>query len=125
MTKAETSRGNLNPIQARGRAVKSMIACSSARVVAGFALALAPAVAHAQSADPPMVVKAPPSNGLPGTGYLFGSYPPSDPIQSWLGMVSATQAAQPSWMTPLVTVTSGVIQLGCAAWLAETMASQD
>jgi len=32
-------------------------------------------------------------------------YPPGDPIQSWLGMVSATQAAQPKWMTPLVTVT--------------------
>ena len=26
-------------------------------------------------------------------------------IRSWLDMVSATQAAQPNWMTPLVTVT--------------------
>jgi len=103
MTKAETSRGN--PVQARGRAVKSMIACASACLVASLALALAPVAAHAQSAYSPLPVKAPPSNGLPGTGYLFGSYPPSDPIQSWLAMVSATQAAQPSWMTPLVTVT--------------------
>jgi hypothetical protein len=71
------------------------------------ALGVAPFAAHAQSAPPPfsLPVKAPPSNGLPGTGYVFGSYPPSDPVQSWLAMVSATQAAQPSWMTPLVTVT--------------------
>ena len=81
-----------------------MFAYASACLVAGLALALAPAVAHAQSAYS-LPVKAPPSNGLPGTGFLFGSYPPSDPIQSWLAMVSATQAAQPSWMTPLVTVT--------------------
>ena len=82
-----------------------MIAYGSGCLVAGLALALAPVAAHAQSAYLPLPVKAPPSNGLPGTGYLFGSYPPSDPIQSWLAMVSATQAAQPSWMTPLVTVT--------------------
>jgi hypothetical protein len=72
------------------------------------ALGLVPLQAHAQSADPPMLVKALRSNGLPGTGssgYLFGYYPTNDPIQSWLGMVSASQAAQPSWMTPLVTVT--------------------
>ncbi len=104
MTKAETSRGNLNPIQARGRAVKSMIAYGSGCLVAGLALVLAPLTAHAQSAYS-LPVKAPPSNGLPGTGFLFGSYPTSDPIQSWLAMVSATQAAQPSWMTPLVTIT--------------------
>jgi hypothetical protein len=69
------------------------------------ALGLVPLQARAQSAAP-MLVKAP-SNGLPGNAseYLFGYYPPNDPIQSWLGMVSATQAAQPSWMTPLVTVT--------------------
>jgi hypothetical protein len=32
---------------------------------------------------------------------------PLDPalVNSWLGMVTATQAAQPHWMTPLVTVT--------------------
>ncbi len=42
-----------------------------------------------------MVVKA-----LPSDGYASG-----DPILAWLNMVSATQAAQPSWMTPLVTVT--------------------
>jgi len=96
VTKAETSQDNLNPIQARGRAVKSMIAYGSGCLVIGVVLALAPAVAHAQSADPPMLVKAPP----PSDGYL-----PGDPIQSWLAMVSASQAAQPRWMTPLVTVT--------------------
>ena len=79
MTKAETSRGNLNPIQARGRAVKSMIAYGSGCLVAGLALVLAPLTAHAQSAYS-LPVKAPPSNGLPGTGFLFGSYPTSDPI---------------------------------------------
>jgi len=67
------------------------------------AISLTPAWAHAQSADPlrPLPVKAPPSNGLPS----YSGYQPSDPIQSWLAMVSATQAAQPNWMTPLVTVT--------------------
>ena len=104
MTKTETSRRNLNPIRPRGRAWKSVIAYGSGCLVTGLALVLAPLTAHAQSAYS-LPVKAPPSNGLPGTGYLFGSYPPSDPIQSWLAMVSATQAAQPSWMTPLVTVT--------------------
>ena len=63
MTKAETSRGNLNPIQARGRAVKSMIAYGSRCLVAGLVLALAPLTVHAQSADPPLPVKAPPSTG--------------------------------------------------------------
>jgi hypothetical protein len=63
------------------------------------AISLVPVWAHAQTADLPLSlpVKAPPSNGLP----VYNS----DPIQSWLAMVSATQAAQPSWMTPLVTVT--------------------
>jgi hypothetical protein len=67
------------------------------------AISLAPVWAHAQSADlpPPLPVKAPAYNGLPGSG----GYQPGDAIQSWLAMVSATQAAQPSWMTPLVTVT--------------------
>jgi hypothetical protein len=71
------------------------------RIAAGtLAIALAPVCAHA--GDPfAMPVKAPPSSGYPGGNW----YPPGDPIQSWLGMVSATQAAQPSWMTPLVTVT--------------------
>ncbi|HXN67284.1 MAG TPA: hypothetical protein VN926_06465, partial [Bradyrhizobium sp.] len=52
---------------------------------AGAAIALAPFGAHAQNAQPSL------------------SLPP--PLGSWLDMVSATQAAQPSWMTPLVTVT--------------------
>ena len=41
---------------------------------------------------------APPSNGP-----LTFNPPPA--VKSWLDMVSATQAAQPNWMTPLVTVT--------------------
>ena len=36
----------------------------------------------------------------PGAGY-YGDRP----FVSWLDMVSASQAAQPRWMTPLVTVT--------------------
>jgi hypothetical protein len=39
--------------------------------------------------------------GSPANGYLSSG----SPFASWLDMVSATQAAQPSWMTPLVTVT--------------------
>jgi hypothetical protein len=66
--------------------------------VAAAAIMLAPVYAHAQSA--PMLTKA-----LPANGYYANSYPPGAPFSSWLDMVSATQAAQPSWMTPLVTVT--------------------
>src|SRR5579883_3441677 len=54
--------------------------------VAGLAMCLAPIYAHAQSA--PNVA----------SGY-------DGPFRSWLDMVSASQAAQPGWMTPLVTVT--------------------
>jgi hypothetical protein len=63
----------------------------------GLAFAFAPVCAHAQNTQSPwsMPLKAPAYNG----------YPSNDPIQNWLGMVSASQAAQPSWMTPLVTVT--------------------
>ena len=66
--------------------------------VAAAAIMLAPVYAHAQSA--PMLTKA-----LPADGYYANSYPPGAPFRSWLDMVSASQAAQPSWMTPLVTVT--------------------
>jgi hypothetical protein len=62
-------------------------------VAAAAAIALAPVCAHAQSA-PPMATKD------PGAGY-YGDRP----FVSWLDMVSASQAAQPRWMTPLVTVT--------------------
>jgi hypothetical protein len=55
---------------------------------AGAAMLLAPICADAQS--------VPSANG-----YSFSG----SPFVSWLDMVSATQAAQPSWMTPLVTVT--------------------
>jgi hypothetical protein len=55
--------------------------------LAAVAILLTPLCAHAQSA-PPMALRY------------------SDvPFVSWLNMVSATQAAQPSWMTPLITVT--------------------
>lgn len=65
----------------------------------GLAIALAPVSAHAQTAQSPFAlpVKAPPSDPY--------GYPPGAPFASWLDMVSATQAAQPHWMTPLVTVT--------------------
>jgi hypothetical protein len=62
--------------------------------LAAAAILLTPFCAHAQSA-PPMVAKVPPGGGYYGDG----------PFVSWLDMVSASQAAQPSWMTPLVTVT--------------------
>ena len=63
----------------------------------GAAVALLPFVARAQNAQPTFALPAiaPPANGSQN----------SDPFASWLAMVSATQAAQPNWMTPLVTVT--------------------
>jgi hypothetical protein len=61
-------------------------------------VSLAPVYAHAQSVT--MLTKA-----VPADGYYANSYPPGAPFRSWLDMVSASQAAQPSWMTPLVTVT--------------------
>jgi hypothetical protein len=66
--------------------------------VAAAAIMLAPVYAHAQSV--PMLTKA-----LPPDGYYTNIYPPGAPFHSWLDMVSATQAAQPNWMTPLITVT--------------------
>jgi hypothetical protein len=79
----------------RGAAVKSAIAGC---VLAGAAVSLAPSYAHAQNV--PMLTKA-----VPADGYYANSYPPGAPFRSWLDMVSASQAAQPSWMTPLVTAT--------------------
>ena len=75
---------------ARGLVVKSVIAGC---VAAGVAMTFAPLSAQAQ-----IVTKDRPFDAYPST-YS------SDPIRSWLDMVSASQAAQPSWMTPLVTVT--------------------
>jgi hypothetical protein len=66
--------------------------------VAVAAIMLAPVYAQAQSV--PMLTKA-----LPADGYYANIYPPGAPFRSWLDMVSATQAAQPNWMTPLITVT--------------------
>jgi hypothetical protein len=62
------------------------------------ALSLAPVGAYAGDQSPYSVpLHAPPANG-----YL---YPGSNFFLTWLNMVSATQKAQPRWMTPLVTVT--------------------
>ena len=105
MTKAETSRGNLNPIQARGRAVRSMIACASACLVAGLALALAPLAAHAQSANPPcwsrlrLLTDCLVLDFCLAVIRLAIRFNPGSPWSR------PSQAAQPSWMTPLVTVT--------------------
>ena len=41
----------------------------------------------------------------PVTAPPAGTYLSAGPIASWLDMVSAIQAQQPNWMTPLVTVT--------------------
>ncbi len=68
-----------NHAQTLGNPSKTQWVSAAAAAV----ISLAPVLAHAQSPD----------------------LPPGDPIQSWLAMVSASQAAQPSWMTPLVTVT--------------------
>jgi hypothetical protein len=69
-------------------------------VAVGAALSLGPVCAYAQSAQSPysLPVKAPPAKG-------YQDPDSATPFRSWLDMVSATQAAQPSWMTPLVTVT--------------------
>jgi hypothetical protein len=68
-------------------------------LAAGAAISLAPVCAYAGDAPSPYSVplRAPPANG-----YL---YPGASFFSAWLDMVSATQKAQPNWMTPLVTVT--------------------
>jgi hypothetical protein len=92
MRKENERWGNQTSTLSPGRAAGSAITRRWRCAVVGLVIGLAPVYAHAQSAMP---VKAPPSNG----------YQPDDPIQNWLAMVSASQASQPSWMTPLVTVT--------------------
>jgi hypothetical protein len=82
-----------NELQSRGNPIKTRWLGA---VLAGAAISLAPVCAHAQSA--PIVNKSPAWDAYP-SAYS------ADPIRSWLDMVSASQAAQPSWMTPLVTVT--------------------
>ncbi len=74
------TRGNPTQIPARGRAWKSIIAGGSGCIAAGLAMVGAPSAARADMVDPAAV-------------------------QSWIDMVTASQAAQPRWMTPLVTVT--------------------
>ncbi len=67
--------------------------------VAAAVMPLAPICARAQEAQSPFAFPGilPPASYQPSNT--------SSPILSWLDMVSATQAAQPKWMTPLVTVT--------------------
>jgi hypothetical protein len=67
-------------VRTRGQAMKAVIAGGSGSVMAALAMMLAPPVAHS---DP-----------------LDASF-----VQSWMDMATASQAAQPRWMTPLVTVT--------------------
>jgi hypothetical protein len=66
----------------RGRALKSTIACGWKCSIAGATIALLPL--SAQAAEYPID---------PAT------------VSSWIAMVTASQAAQPRWMTPLITVT--------------------
>src|SRR5579863_5677622 len=94
MRKENEHWGNHKSTLSSGKAAGSAINRGSCCAVVGLLIALTPVCAHA--ADPfSMPLKAPPYKG----------YPADDPIQSWLAMVSASQAAQPNWMTPLVTVT--------------------
>ncbi len=74
------ARDNPMRILARAGVFKSMITCGGRCSVAALAMTLAPLVAKADVFD-------------------------AATINSWLAMVSASQAAQPHWMTPLVTVT--------------------
>jgi hypothetical protein len=69
---------------------------------AGCAVAIACVPLHAQAADLTMLTKAPPLKPDQNTD---GSL-----IANWLAMVSATQAAQPRWITPLVTGTARLEQ---------------
>jgi hypothetical protein len=77
--------------------------------MAGAAISLAPICAYAQSV--PLLAKALPADGYASNGYASNGYASNgDPFRngifrSWLDMVTESQAAQPRWMTPLVTVT--------------------
>jgi hypothetical protein len=88
-------RGGLGG-SAVGLAKRLSRAAALAGASAVFMLAPAASVRAANLSDA-MVFKASPADP-----YV---YPPGAPFGSWLDMVSATQNAQPSWMTPLVTVT--------------------
>jgi len=103
MRNGTTGRDRLaNTSVPRGRRLKVMIARWKRCFLIGLAIAFLPVCAHAQNSQPPMslplAVKA-------ATSPSYGYVAPSGPFISWLAMVSATQAAQPNWMTPLVTVT--------------------
>lgn len=68
------------------------------RLVAVSAVALICGLNDVRAADLSALSKTP----VPGESYNAGN---SDFIASWLDMVSRTQAAQPHWITPLVTIT--------------------
>lgn len=73
---------------------------------AAVLLALVPACAQAEDAYS-IPLKAPPTSPYPGYDPInpYYSWQTYQSWQSWLAMVSATQNAQPHWMTPLITVT--------------------
>lgn len=77
-----------------GRRLRALIALSKHCCLVAAAIAIAPVCAHAQNAQPPMSMPLAVKTMDPSAAYYN-----SGPILSWLNMVSATQAAQPSWMT--------------------------
>jgi hypothetical protein len=98
MRNRKPNRENLFRITACCRAWKSTIVRRQRGFIVGLAIAFAPVCAHAQNAQPPLLGKALPADpSFPGG--------PVTVFTPWLDMVTATQNAQPHWMTPLVTVT--------------------
>ncbi len=83
--------------------------CSAAM---GLAIAIGPSAAVA--GDLPGVGGPPP---------LVPAAPPGDFVSAWMAMASATQAAQPHWMTPLVTVTPRLEQEFRSDFFGQTQAS--
>jgi hypothetical protein len=76
-----TGWDNLARSPVRAGVLKSTVACGWRCALAGVAITLAPLAARA--------------DGMMDSGV----------VHSWIEMVTASQAAQPRWMTPLVTVT--------------------
>jgi hypothetical protein len=75
-------------------------ACKRRRIAMAGAAALAAAVTFG-----PYAASAGDLPGVGGPAPLVAAAPPGDFISAWLAMATATQAAQPHWMTPLITVT--------------------
>jgi hypothetical protein len=100
--RSDATDGNRLPkiSAARGRRLKALLAGGKRCFLVGAAIAIAPVCAHAQNAQPPMSMPLAVKAMDPSGAYYNSGW-----FASWLDMVSATQAAQPSWMTPLVTVT--------------------